>query len=97
MMTEIRKSYIDARNSVRKLDKSLHLVQFLDSVTSIMDLMINIFMMTNRDKMPYYETYLRTVCWERYVGNSDKCHQISDHLFVWFGLWSERKIILTFR
>jgi hypothetical protein len=58
MITEIRESYIDARSSVRKLDKSLHLIQFLDSVTSIMGLMINIFMITNQQNMPYYETYL---------------------------------------
>jgi hypothetical protein len=47
MITEIRKSYIDARNSIRDLDKSLYLVQFFDSVTVILNLMIDIFMITN--------------------------------------------------
>ncbi len=58
MITEIRKSYINARNSVRKLDKSLHLIQFLDSIASILGLMINIFMITNKQNMPYNEAYL---------------------------------------
>jgi hypothetical protein len=52
MITKIIKLYIDARNSVRKLDKSLHLIQFLDIVSSIMGLMINIFMITNKDETP---------------------------------------------
>jgi len=61
MITEIRKSYIDARNSVRKLDKSLYLAQFIDTVSSILDLMINIFMITSGNKIPYYEKYLANV------------------------------------
>ncbi len=58
MITEIRKSYIDARNFVRKLDESLLLIQFLDPIASMLSLMINIFMIANKQNMPYYETYL---------------------------------------
>jgi hypothetical protein len=58
LITEIRKSYIDARNSIRDLDKSLYLVQFLDSVTTILNLMIDIFMLTNGNGIPNFKTYL---------------------------------------
>ncbi len=61
MITEIRKSYIDARNSIRDLDKSLYLVQFLDSVLIILDLMIDIFMITNGNRVPLYEKYLANI------------------------------------
>jgi hypothetical protein len=58
MITEIRKSYIDARNSIRDSDKSLYLVQFLDSVTAILNLMIDIFMITNGNGIPNFKTYV---------------------------------------
>jgi hypothetical protein len=61
MITEIRKSYIDARNSIRDLDKSLYLVQFLDAVGLILDLMIYIFVITNGNRIPFYEKYLANV------------------------------------
>jgi hypothetical protein len=58
LITDIRKSYIDARNSIRDLDKSLYLLQFFDSVATILDLMINIFIITNGNGIPNFKTYL---------------------------------------
>ncbi len=58
LITEIRKSYIDARNSIRDLDRSLYLVQFLDSVSTILNLMLYIFMITNGNGISNFNTYL---------------------------------------
>jgi hypothetical protein len=40
----IRKSYIEARNSMKELDSSLHLLNFIDCVYSITGLMLDIYM-----------------------------------------------------
>ncbi len=46
LILNLRKSYIEARNSTRELDSSLYLLNFIDCVTSITGLMIDIFVIT---------------------------------------------------
>jgi hypothetical protein len=46
LILNLRKSYIEARNSMRELDSSLYLLNFIDCVTSITGLMLDIFVMT---------------------------------------------------
>ena len=42
----LRKSYIEARNLMRELDSSLHLLYFIDCVNSITYLMLDIYVIT---------------------------------------------------
>ncbi len=46
LILNLRKSYIEARNSMTELDSSLHLLNFIDCVNSITGLMIDIYVVT---------------------------------------------------
>ncbi len=46
LIISIRKSYIEARNSMKELDSSLHLLNFIDCVNSITGLMLDIYVIT---------------------------------------------------
>jgi hypothetical protein len=45
-VSNLRKSYIEARNSMRELDSSLHLLNFIDCINSITGLMLDIYVIT---------------------------------------------------
>jgi hypothetical protein len=45
-VSNLRKSYIEARNSMRELDSSLHLLNFIDCIYSITGLMLDIYVIT---------------------------------------------------
>ncbi len=46
LILNLRKSYIEARNSMRELDSSLHILNFIDCVNSITGLMLDIYVVT---------------------------------------------------
>ncbi len=46
LILNLRKSYIEARNSMTELDSSLHIFNFIDCVNSITGLMLDIYVIT---------------------------------------------------